>query len=76
MLNRKSIFSLLLVFGLCYSRPSASQTPDYSGDPKRIDTSSSIIFVGDVQLRGTPEILLGRENNKDAVRELLKKIAE
>jgi len=56
--------------------PAVSQTPDYSGSSNRVDTSSSFIFVGDVQLRGKPEILLGREDNKDAVRALLAKIAE
>ncbi|MFI5264449.1 MAG: metallophosphoesterase family protein [Candidatus Kapaibacterium sp.] len=66
------VFSLLFLF----LRLAHSQTPDYSGSPNRLDTSSSFIFVGDVQLRGKPEILLGREDNKDAVRALLKKIAD
>lgn len=66
---------LFLFFSFYLPRYSVSQTPDYSGNPNKIDTSSSIIFIGDVQLRGKPEILLGREDNKKAVKALLEKIA-
>ena len=68
---------LFLFFLFCGSRFCFTQTvPNYSGSPNRLDTASSFIFVGDVQLRGTPEILLGREDNKNAVLALLKKIAD
>ncbi len=76
MRNKKFVFLLALFFFVCFSEYSNAQTPEYSGSPARLDTASSFIFIGDVQLRATPEILLGRENNKDAVRALLKKIAE
>ncbi len=68
----------VLLFVLLSFTPglSSSQIPIYSGSPTRIDTASSFIFIGDVQLRGTPEILIGREDNKNAVRALLKKISE
>ncbi len=76
MRNQKFVFFLSFILFICFSDYSDAQTPDYSGSSKRLDTASSFIFIGDVQLRGDPEILLGRENNKDAVRGLLKKIAE
>ena len=69
-------FLLFLIFFLYLPHFANSQTPTYSGSASRLDTASSFIFVGDVQLRGKPEIFLGREDNKNAVRALLKKIAE
>ena len=76
MRNQKVVFILSLILFVCFFGYSNAQIPDYTGSSIRPDTASSIILIGDVQLRGTPEILLGRENNKDAVRTLLKKIAE
>jgi hypothetical protein len=71
---KKTFLILCFLLGAQYC---LSQTiPDYSGSGNRQDTSSSFIFVGDVQLRGKPEILLGREDNKNAVRALLRKIAD
>lgn len=74
MRKLETIFFLIL--SVLFPSVVISQTPDYSGNPNRIDTTSSIIFVGDVQLRGRPEMLLGREDNKKAVQVLLKKIAD
>jgi len=63
-----SIFLLCILVTSLYA-----QTPDYSGNPNGHDTTS-FIFVGDLQLRGPTEI--GRENNRNAVAALLKKIAD
>src|SRR5579872_6034510 len=49
------------------------QTPDYSGKPEGHD-SMSFIIVGDLQLRGPTEI--GREDNRNAVEVLMRKIAD
>lgn len=76
MRNQKVVFFLSLIFFFCLSSHSNAQTPEYSGSPTRLDTASSFIFVGDVQLRGTPEIIIGREDNRNADRAVLKKIAE
>ncbi len=76
MRNYRSAFLLVAILFFFFSRFCFAQTPDYSGSSNRLDTASSFIFVGDVQLRGKPEILLGREDNVNAVRALLKKIAD
>jgi len=68
-MKRSSLF-LLLFFS---SSSLFAQTPDYSGKPEGHD-STSFIFVGDLQLRGPTEI--GREDNRNAVGVLLKKIAD
>ncbi|MEP7234896.1 MAG: metallophosphoesterase [Ignavibacteriota bacterium] len=71
---RAGILLLFSLLSFC-SQKSHSQTPDYSGNSGHPDTSSSFILIGDVQLRGLPEIFLGRENNKKAVETLLAEIA-
>lgn len=63
---------LVAVTSTLHSQP----IPQYDGDGRNIDTSSSFILLGDTQLRGKEEMLLLRENNRHFVKALFKKIAD